>query len=308
MWRYCLARVVGAVPTLLAVITLAFILLRAAPGGPFDGDKEITPEIRARIERVYHLDEPLPAQYLRYLGQVLQGDLGPSFQYPNKRVNELIAAGFAKDLIIGGLALLLACGIGIPLGAWAAWRSGGSVERLAQVVALMGISIPVYVTAPLLILVFAVILQWLPAGGWGEGEARYLVLPVVAMAVPYLAYITRLAHTSVRSTLQQPFVRTARAKGLGSMTILFRHALRPSLVPLVAFLGPATAGAITGSIVIESTFGLEGIGQFFVKGAFNRDYTLVMGVTILYGALIIAANLIADLLQAALDPRVRLRA
>jgi oligopeptide transport system permease protein len=307
MWRYILARVVGAVPTLLAIITLAFILLRAAPGGPFDGGKEITPEIRARIERVYHLDEPLPAQYLRYLGQVLQGDLGPSFQYPNKRVNELIAEGFAKDLVIGALALLLACVIGVPLGAWAAWQSGSAVERLAQAVAMVGISIPVYVTAPLLILLFAVILQWLPAGGWGDGAPRYLVLPVVAMALPYLAYITRLAHSGVRSALQQPFVRTARAKGLGPMTILLRHALRPALVPVVAFLGPATAGAITGSIVIESTFGLEGIGQFFVKGAFNRDYTLVMGVTILYGALIVAANLVADLLQAALDPRVRLR-
>ncbi len=307
MWRFVLARLLAAVPTLLAIVTLVFILLRAAPGGPFDSEKELHPVVRERIERSYHLDEPVPAQYLRYVGQLLRADLGPSFQYPDKRVNELIAQGFPVDLAIGGLALLLACAIGIPLGAWAAWQ-GGVVGRLAGGLSLLGISVPVYVTAPLLILVFAVVLQWLPAGGWGEGAPRNLVLPVLAMALPYMAYVTRIVHSGVLSTLQQPFMRTARAKGLGTRVLLFRHALRPALVPLVAFLGPATAGAITGSIVIESTFGLPGIGRFFVEGAFNRDYTLVMGVTILYGLLIVVANLVADLINALLDPRVRLQA
>ena len=307
MWRFLASRVLAAVPTMLAIVTLVFILLRAAPGGPFDAEKELLPVVRERIERSYHLDEPLPVQYLRYVGQLSRGDLGPSFQYPDKRVNELIAQGFPVDLAIGGLALLLACMVGVPLGAWAAWRQGSWVDRLASALALLGISVPVYITAPLLILLFAVTLQWLPAGGWGEGAPRNLVLPVLAMALPYIAYVTRIVHSGVQSTLQQPFMRTARAKGLGTSVLLFRHALRPALVPLVAFLGPATAGAITGSIVIESTFGLPGIGRFFVEGAFNRDYTLVMGVTILYGLLIVMANLMADLINALLDPRVRLQ-
>jgi oligopeptide transport system permease protein len=307
MARYVFARLLMAVPTLLAIVTLAFLLLRAAPGGPFDAEKQLAPAVRASIERAYHLDEPLHAQYLRYLGQLLRGDLGPSFQYRDKRVNELIAEGLPVDFAIAFWALLLAFSVGVPLGAAAAWRRGGWLDRAAGVMSLAGISIPVYVIAPLLILVFAVSLHWLPAGGRGDGEARYLVLPVLAMALPYLAYVTRIARAGFIETLQQPWIRTARAKGLPPRLILFRHALRPSLVPLVAFLAPAAAGAITGSIVIETTFGLEGIGQFFVKGALNRDYTLVMGVTILYGALIVLANLAVDLLQALLDPRVRLQ-
>lgn len=307
MARYVLGRLLAAIPTLLAIITLAFVLLRAAPGGPFDAEKQLPPAVRASIERAYHLDEPLPAQYLRYLGQLLRGDLGPSFQYRDKQVNELIAEGLPVDFAIAFWALLLAFIVGVPLGAAAAWRRGGWLDRTAGTLSMAGISIPVYVTAPLLILIFAVSLRWLPAGGRGEGEPRYLVLPVLAMALPYVAYVTRIARAAFIETLQQPYIRTARAKGLAPRIILFRHALRPSLVPLVAFVAPAAVGAITGSIVIETTFGLEGIGQFFVKGAMNRDYTLVMGVTILYGALIVLANLVVDLLQALLDPRVRLQ-
>ena len=307
MPRFILGRLLAAIPTLLAIITLAFLLLRAAPGGPFDADKQLPAAVRASIERAYHLDEPLPAQYLRYLAQLLRGDLGPSFQYRDKQVNELIAEGLPVDFAIAFWALLLAFLVGVPLGAAAAWRRGGWLDRAAGTLSLAGISIPVYVTAPLLILIFAVSLHWLPAGGRGAGEPRYLVLPVLAMALPYVAYVTRIARAGFIETLQQPYIRTARAKGLAPHIILFRHALRPSLVPLVAFLAPAAVGAITGSIVIETTFGLEGIGQFFVKGAMNRDYTLVMGVTILYGALIVLANLVVDLLQALLDPRVRLQ-
>jgi oligopeptide transport system permease protein len=307
MWRFLLSRLLSAIPTLLAIITPAFVLLRAAPGGPFDFEKEITPAVRASIERAYHLDEPLPKQYLRYLAQLARGDLGPSFQYLDNSVNKFIAEGFPVSLKIGGLALLLACLIGIPLGARAAWRRGGFVDRVAMAVSLVGVSIPVYVAAPLLILLFSVTLQWLPAGDWGGGALRYLILPVVALSLPFIAYVTRIMRASFVEVLEQPYIRTAHAKGLGTRAILFRHALRPALMPLVAFLGPAIVGAITGSIVVETTFGLPGIGRAFVEGAFNRDYTLVMGVTILYGVLIVFANLVADICQALLDPRVRLQ-
>jgi oligopeptide transport system permease protein len=307
MPRYVLSRLLTAVPTLLAIVTLAFMLLRAAPGGPFDTEKELLPEIRASIERSFHFDESLPRQYLRYLAQLARGDLGPSFQYPDTRVNELIAAGLPVDATIGLLAMLLACAIGIPLGAWAAWRRGGVVDRLAGAISLLGISVPVYVAAPLFILLFAVTLQWLPAGDWNGGAPRNLVLPVLSMALPYIAYVTRILRASMIEVLDQPFIRTARAKGLSPGAILLHHALRPALLPLVSFIGPAAVGAVTGSIVIETTFGLPGIGRFFVDGAFNRDYTLVLGVTIVYGLLIVLANLLADLLCALLDPRVRLR-
>lgn len=298
-----LGRLAAVIPTLLAIITLAFVLLRLAPGGPFDTDKEIPKEVLENIQRAYHLDEPLPAQYLRYLGRLAHGDLGPSFQHPGTSVNDLIARGLPVSLTIGGLALLLACVIGIPLGAYAAWRRGGAVDRAAGFLSLLGVSVPVYVAAPLLILLFAVTLQWLPGGGWGG--PRYLVLPVLALSLPYIAYVTRITRGGFIDTLEQPYIRTAHAKGLPARRILFGHALKPALMPLVAFLGPAFVGAITGSIVIETTFGLPGIGRFFVEGAFNRDYTLVMGVTIVYGVLIVLANLAADIAQALLDPRLR---
>jgi oligopeptide transport system permease protein len=305
MLRYAFGRLLEVVATLLAIVTLAFFLLHAAPGGPFDAEKEILPEVRERIERSYHLDESVPKQYGRYLLQLMRGDLGPSFQYHDQSVNDLIIAGLPIDLKIGGLALLLAVLIGVPVGAYAAWRRGGWLDRIAGATSVLGISIPVYVAAPLLILVFAVMLRWLPAGGWGEGAWRNLMLPVIAMALPYIAAVMRIARAGFISALTEPYMLAARAKGLGTAVLLFRHALRPALIPLVAFLGPAIVGAITGSIVIETTFGLPGVGRFFVDGAFNRDYTLVMGVTILYGTLIVLANLLADLLHAWLDPRVR---
>jgi oligopeptide transport system permease protein len=306
MLPYVLRRLMYAVPTLLVIITLAFALLHAAPGGPFDAEKVMLPEIRASIEATYHLDEAVPRQYLRYLGQVLHGDLGPSFQYRDTSVNTLIAQGLPIDLTIGALALLLALLLGLPLGVLAALRQGSWWDRASMGFALLGISVPVYVTAPLLILLFAVTLHWLPAGDWGDGAWRNLVLPVVALSLPYTAFIARILRTSLIEVLQAPYIRTARAKGLPWRLVILRHALKPALLPLVSFLGPAAVGVLTGSIVIETSFGLPGIGRFFVDGAFNRDYTLVMGVTILYGALIVLANLLADLCYAWLDPRVRL--
>jgi oligopeptide transport system permease protein len=306
MWHYTVRRVLQSVPTLLLIVTIAFALLHAAPGGPFAADKAMLPEIRHNIEARYHLDEPLWRQYLRYLGDLAHGDLGPSFQYRNTSVNQVIATGFPVDLTVGLSALALALLLGIPLGLNAAWRQGTLWDRLLTALAVAGISLPVFVVAPLLVLVFAVQLHWLPAGDWGGGSPVHLVLPVVALALPYVAYVARIVRGSALEVLGTAFIRAARAKGLPARRILLHHTLRPALAPLVSFLGPTTAGVLTVSIVVETVFGLPGIGRFFVTGALNRDYTMVLGITVLYGSLIILFNLLADLCYAWIDPRVRL--
>jgi oligopeptide transport system permease protein len=292
---------------MLVIATLAFGLLHATPGGPFDTAKRMPPEIQRSIEAKYHLDEPLWRQYLRYLDDLAHGDLGPSFQYRNTSVNELIRAGLPVDAVVGGLALLAAMVVGGIVGTVAALRHNGLWDHVPMGFAVLGISIPVFVTGPLLILVFGVWLHWLPSGDWRGFEIRYLVLPVIALALPYTAYIARMVRGAAIEVFASPFIRTARAKGLPTRTVVLRHALRPVLMPLVSFLGPAFASVLTGSIIIESVFGLPGIGRYFLTGAINRDYTLVVGITVLYGALIIAFNLVADLCYAWLDPRVRLR-
>jgi oligopeptide transport system permease protein len=303
MLRYTLQRLLGAIPTLLLIVTLAFAMLHAAPGGPFDSAKQMLPEIQKSIEAQYHLDEPLWRQYLRYLGNLAHGDLGPSFQYRDTSVNELIAQGFPVDLAVGGSAILIALLLGGTIGVFAALHRNSWWDYGLMAAAVLGISIPLFVIAPLLILLFAIVLQWLPPGDWGG--LSHLVLPAAALAFPYTAYIARLMRGSTLEVLGSRFILTARAKGLPLHTIMLRHALKPALLPLVSFLGPALAGVITGSIVIETTFGLPGIGRYFTTGALNRDYTLVMGITILYGALILLLNLLVDLCYAALDPRVR---
>jgi oligopeptide transport system permease protein len=303
LWR----RLLFALPTLLVIVTLAFLLLRLTPGGPFDGDKPMMPEIRRSIEARYHLDEPVWQQYLRYVGNLARGDLGPSFQYRNTSVNELIAQGMPVDVTIGCASLLLALLLGVGVGTIAALRRNSWIDHATMSLALIGISLPVLVIAPVLILVFAVRLQWLPAGDWVAGSWRHMILPVAALAWPFTASIARLTRGSMIETLSSPFILTAAAKGLPLRTIVLRHALRPAILPVVAYLGPAFAGVITGSIVIETVFGLPGIGRQFITGALNRDYTVVMGVTVLYGALIIFFNLLADLCQAWLDPRIRTR-
>ena len=308
MVRYLLSRLLTAIPTLLVIATLAFMLLHLTPGGPFDSDKLMVPQIQHSIEARYHLDEPLWRQYLRYLNDLAHGDLGPSFQYRNTSVNELIAQGLPVDAAIGGSAMLIALLAGGGIGLLAATRPGSWRDQLPMGLAMLGISLPVFVTAPLLILLFAMRLHWLPAGDWVAGSWRHLLLPSLALALPYTAYIARIVRAAALDALGQPWIRTARAKGLPTHTIVLRHALRPTLVPLVSFLGPALAGVLTGSIVIEQVFGLPGIGRLFVTGALNRDYTVVTGITVLYGALIIGLNLLVDLCYAWLDPRVRIRA
>jgi oligopeptide transport system permease protein len=305
--RYTLHRLLAAIPTLLLVASFAFLLLHAAPGGPFDSQKRLLPQIQKSIEAHYHLDEPLWRQYLRYIGDLAQGDLGPSFQYRGTRVNQLIALGLPVDVAVGLSAITLALIVGAAIGVSAALRRGSAWDHGSMAIAVAGISTPVFVVAPLLVLVFAVELHWLPAGDWVRGSLRHLLLPSIALALPYVAYISRLMRASTLEVMSSAFIRTARAKGLPTHLILWRHALRPTLTPLVSFLGPAIAGLITGSIVIESVFGLPGIGKYFVTGALDRDYTLVIGISVLYGALIVLFNLLADLCYALIDPRVRLQ-
>jgi len=307
MLRYALGRLLSSIPTLLVIVTLAFALLHAAPGGPFDTEKVLPPQIKANIEHAYHLDEPLPEQYLRYLGQVLRGDLGPSYQYRDTTVNDLIAQGLPVDLTIGGYALLLALLLGLPIGTLAALRQNSALDYGPMALAMLGISLPSFIVAPLLILLLAVQWHWLPAGDWGGGVPSHLVMPVIALALPYMAYIARLMRGSMVEVLNSPYIRTAIAKGLPMHRVILGHALKPALMPLVSFLGPASIGIISGSIVIEQIFSLPGIGRYFVDGALNRDYTVVLGVTILYGVAILIANLLADLVYALLDPRIRYR-
>lgn len=306
MFSYMIKRIVGALPTLLILITISFFLIRVAPGGPFDSEKDLPPEIQKNLEAKYHLDEPLYQQYFRYIGDIVQGDFGPSFQYKDYTVTELIAKGFPVSLTIGGFALLLALILGVSLGTVAAVKQNTWVDYLLMSTAMTGISIPNFVVAPLLILFFAVYRNWFPAGGWGDGQWNYLVLPVVALSLRYIAYIARLMRGSMIEILQSDYIRTAKAKGLSTFQTVFKHALKPALMPVVSYLGPAAAGIITGSVVIEKIFGVPGLGRYFVQGALNRDYTLVMGVIIFIGVLIVVFNLIVDILYAYLDPKIRL--
>ena len=262
------------------------------------------PEIRANLEAKYHLDEPLLVQYFRYLGEIVAFDFGPSFHYLDQSVNELIGRGFPVSATIGGLAILLAFFAGILIGVTAALRQNTAVDYSVMGVAMLGISVPNFVIAPLLILGLAIYGGWLPASGW-DWTWQSAVLPVITLALPVIAYIARLMRGSMIEVLRSNFIRTARAQGLSTMTIVLRHALKPALLPVVSYLGPATAAVITGSVVIEQIFGVPGLGRFFVQGALNRDYTLVMGVVIFYGVLIILLNFLVDLVYAWLDPKVR---
>jgi len=303
MLTYSLRRAAGAVPTLFVLLTIAFFMIRLAPGGPFDVERKLPPEIEANLNQKYHLDEPLYQQYGRYVWNIARADFGPSFQYRDLTVNQLIADGFPVSLRLGLLAMVVALLFGVGFGTLAALRQNRVTDYSVMGIAMLGISIPNFVLAPLLVLGLAVYLDWLPAGGLDSW--RHYLLPVLTLAMPQLAYIARLTRGSMIEVLRSNFVRTARAKGLPTHLVIFRHALPAALVPVVSFLGPATAGIITGSVVIESVFGIPGLGRYFVQGALNRDYTLVMGVVLFYGMLIILFNFLVDLLYAWLDPRVK---
>lgn len=304
MAKHSLQRLLGLIPTLLMLITVAFFLIRVAPGGPFDAEKTLPPEIQANLNAKYHLDEPLLQQYFRYLGQVATLDFGPSFQYKDWTVNELIAQGFPVSLTVGMTAIVLAFFVGTMLGIAAALRQNSAVDYSLMGFAMLGISIPNFVIAPILILLLAVYAGWLPAGGWDWGIPS-MVLPIVTLALPAIAYIARLTRGSMIEVLHSNFIRTARAKGLPESVVIRRHALRPALLPVISYLGPAIAGMISGSVVIERIFSIPGLGSYFVQGALNRDYTLVMGVVIFYGVLILVLNFLVDLIYAWLNPKIR---
>jgi oligopeptide transport system permease protein len=302
---YALRRIVGLVPTLFVLVTLSFFVIRLAPGGPFDQEQALPPAIRANLDAAYGLDRPLLVQYGRYLSGLVQGDLGPSFRFKDFRVTELIASGLPLSLTIGLAAAVLAFLAGVPLGAWAAWRTHSRAARLVMGFSMLGVVLPAFVVGPLLALLFGIYWPIFRVGGYVAGDPSYLVLPVITLALPVAAYVARLTRESMREVLRSNYIRTARAKGLRSRVILWRHALRPCLIPVVSYLGPAVAFVITGSLVVESVFGLPGSGRFLVQGAIDRDYTLVMGMILVYGVFTLLCNLAADLAYGWLDPRVR---
>ena len=301
-------RLAGAIPTLLAIVTLAFFLMRAAPGGPFDEEQSLPPEIMANLQRAYGMDQPVWVQYGRYLAALAHGDFGPSFRYKDFSVTELIRQGFPVTLQLGCAALILGLGMGIPIGIFAALHHNSAADYGTMSLAVVGIAIPAFVILPILGLVFGIFLHWLPVAGWEPGSIRYLVLPLIALTLPPLGVIARLTRGSMLEVLRSHFIRTALAKGLPLRTVILRHALRPALLPVASYLAPAVASIMTGSLVVESIAGLPGIGRYLVQGAINRDYTLVMGMVIIYSALLILMGLLVDLLYGWLDPRVRFEA
>ena len=305
MLKFILKRLLEAIPTLLVLITVSFFMMRFAPGNPFSSERGVSPEVMANIQQKYGLDKPVYQQYFTYLGNLAQGDLGPSFKYKDFSVNDLVRKALPVSATIGSLAFLLALGLGVGLGIMAALRQNSWVDYSSMSLAMLGVVMPSFVLAPVLTLIFAINLKWLPAGGWNGGQLPYMVLPVIGMAMYYVSSIARIMRGSMIETMNSNFIRTARAKGLPLRHIILHHALRPAMLPVVSYLGPAFVGIITGSVVIETLFGLPGIGQLFVNGALNRDYSMVLGLTILVGALTITFNAVVDILYAFIDPKIR---
>ena len=304
MFRFIAQRLLQAIPVLFIIIAVSFFMLRLAPGGPFTAEKAVPPEILRNLEAHYGLDKPLHVQFFTYLGKViLHGDLGPSFKYPNRTVNEIIADKLPVSLELGGLALLVALVLGLTFGILAALKRNTIFDYAYSAVGMMGICVPTFVFGPLLVLLFAIKLGWVNASGWYTWQDR--VLPALTLGFVFSAYIMRLTRAGMLDVLHQDYIRTARAKGASEARIILRHALRGGLLPVVAFLGPGTADLLTGSFVIETIFQIPGLGREFVNSAFNRDYTLVLGTVILFAVLIIACNLIVDIVQVWLNPKLK---
>lgn len=305
MLKFILRRCLEAIPTLFILITISFFMMRLAPGSPFTGERNLPPEVMANIEAKYHLNDPVLKQYGNYLLQLAQGDFGPSFKYKDYSVNDLVASAFPVSAKLGASAFVFAVVLGVTAGTVAALYQNSRWDYTIMGFAMTGVVIPSFVVAPLLVLVFSITLRWLPAGGWSGGAGKYLLLPMVALSLSYIASIARITRGAMIEVLHANFIRTARAKGLPMRHIILRHALKPALLPVLSYMGPAFVGIITGSMVIETIFGLPGIGQLFVNGALNRDYSLVLSLTLLVGGLTILFNAIIDVLYAVIDPKIR---
>jgi oligopeptide transport system permease protein len=304
MLSYVLRRLASSIPTLFFIVTISFFLIRLAPGGPFDLEQALNETIRQNLQRLYRLDEPLWKQYLLYLQGLLRGDFGPSFSSQDMTVAQLFAKGLPVSVTLGSLALILAVVVGMTCGVVAALRQNRIADYAVVATAAAGITVPTFVTAPLFQVVFGLWLAWLPVGGWNDGAVRNIVLPVLVLALPQMAVMARLTRAAMIETMRANHIRTLRAQGLAGSTII-AHALRAAALPVVSYLGPAAAALLTGSVVVETIFGLPGIGRYFVEGALNRDYTLVMGTVVVVACFVILFNLIVDIAYAALDPRVR---
>ncbi|MFN4142357.1 ABC transporter permease subunit [Aestuariivirga sp.] len=305
MLRYVLRRFLTAIPTLFVIVTLSFFLMRLAPGGPFNQEKGLNPAIKANLERAFDLDQPLWRQYLHYLGNLLQGDFGPSYTLPDFTVAELFAAGLPISIQLGATALVLALVIGGALGILAALYQNRSADYAVIAAATAGSTIPTFVIAPLFQLFFALTLKWFPVGGWGDGALVNKVGPVLTLMLPQLAIVARLMRGAMIESLRSHHIRTARALGLSDYSVVIRHALRGALLPVVSYAGPAAAALLTGSIIVETIFAIPGVGRYFVEAALNRDYTLVMGTVVVIAIFTILFNLAVDILYAVVDPRVR---
>jgi oligopeptide transport system permease protein len=304
MLKFLLSRIAQAVPVLLVVVTATFFIVHAAPGGPFSADKAVPPEVIEALEAQYKLDQPVWRQYISYLGDILSGDFGPSFKYPGRSVNELIMAGIPITAELAFYAMLVALGIGILSGVGAAMRPNTLQDYAPMTLAMIGICMPSFLLGPLLVLVFGIELEMVPVSGWGDIPGDK-ILPSITLGTGYAAYIARLSRGGMLEILSQDFIRTARAKGLSESTVIIKHALKGGLIPVIAFLGPAFAGLLAGSFVVETIFQIPGIGRFYVQAAFNRDYTLILGMTIFLSTLIIRFNLISDLISIWLNPKLR---
>lgn len=306
MTKYIVRRLLGIIPTLLIIITISFFIVRIAPGGPFDGERALPEQVLKNIEAKYHLDEPVLVQYGRYLFDVIRGDLGPSFRYQDHDVNFYIFSSLPNSMLLGVIALTLAVVFGIGAGMLSAVKQNTWVDYLSMSIAVVGISVPLFVIGPVMQYIFAMRLQWLPTSGWIDSDYGWvtLILPALTLSFAYFANIARLTRASMLETLRSDYVRTAKAKGLRNSVILFKHVLKGAMLPVVSYLGPAFAGIITGSIVVEQIFRVPGLGKFFVQSSFNRDYTLIMGVVIVYSVILIIMNFVVDIVYSLLDPRI----
>ena len=305
MIRLIINRILVAFPVLLAVISLTFFMVHSAPGGPFDYDRAVSPEVMEQLNEKYNLDAPLYRQYFDYLSNLIRGDFGPSFRYPGRSVTEMISIGLPITFELAMYSILFAALLGISLGSIAALKHNTWLDYFPMSISMAGICIPSIILGPILALIFGIWLGWLPVSGWGEGYPGSKVLPIVTLGTAYAAYCARLTRGGMLEILGQDFIRTARAKGLSEFRVIVVHALRGGLIPVVSFLGPAIAGLLAGSFVVETIFNIPGLGRFYVQAAFNRDYTMILGTTIFFSFLIILFNLIADIVGAAMDPRVR---